>query len=414
MGDKDKYRSAALMNFTAFRAAYGYTGNFWRHGNSFDMIIDYFDLIDKDSAPVFAEYALDAFKKDDGYWYDDFEWWAIAGLRASARRDLFGDHAATFRTMARQCWDFVQSGKIDGFKVICADHKPMRGAGQVWETAKNGPTPGDFASLEPREPGGVWNCDWFAKAGDPCYCVPIKGLAKDGLAGFQNTVTNALHLILAARLAAEGQTDGAYKAAKDQYTFLNKWMTFAADDYGLLRRLADNAAFVGERVGRYEHGAESYAYLSDLAWAGDQGLMLAGLADYARVTPDRDVQAYVQLVTAKIILGTDSYLKGSDGLLLPWRNPQDLDPDGHEKPPGGDGDNYMTGPGVYMRSLLYAYRTNAAVKALVGGEVCQAFLRRNGDAACRMPDKDEPYDTQLTTLTNRIATLTAAYAMLKD
>ena len=193
---------------------------YWTQGHACDTAIDYLVwLADHDLAQAFAQIAHDAYKRgDDANWYDDYGWWGIAALRIGKRRDLFGPLAAPFNIIARECWTTMRTK-----------------APAVWENAKKNPRYKDF---EPRFPGGVRNSDWSSD------CDPNR--AK--LCGFQNTVTNGLYLVLAARMYWEG--DGpAFE--ETEYSFLKSWFNATPPADSLLNRYESNRVSVRERVTAY-------------------------------------------------------------------------------------------------------------------------------------------------------------------
>lgn len=411
--DKGKYKLEAQKIFKDFRAAFAKSENFWRLGNSFDTAIDYFEIIEATDPKAFGAYAIKAFHKFPGHWYDDYGWWGLAALRAADRPYLFPDLSGDFLSIVSKCWKFFHTGDRGDMDVLCADCVTMTGGPGVWAVSQAGEDAWRFVSLKPRVDGGVWNGDWRwspDQKTDKCYCVPIAGQAKDALCGVQNTVTNALYLALASRLAARKDADaGIRKAADAEYNFLTKWFAVENARERLLQPIGETASFVRERISVCDDGNDVYAYRPGLAWSGDHGLMLGGLIDYARVNSTEPVLVYVQLIAAKIVFGTQTYLNGPDDLLRPWWNPDD---DNHA--PGWDDDDYLTGPGVYARFLLHGYRTNTAVRTLIGtDDSCQDFLRRNAEAACGMPNAgSDPDEKLLIKLTNKLAMLIAAYAML--
>jgi hypothetical protein len=43
----------------------------------------------------------------DPWWYDDYGWWGIAGLKASQHQELFGTYAPCFRGISNLCWQAI-------------------------------------------------------------------------------------------------------------------------------------------------------------------------------------------------------------------------------------------------------------------------------------------------------------------
>jgi hypothetical protein len=372
--ETEKYRSAALMNFSLLKPIYGRNGNFWRLGNSFDTIVDFFDFVDSTDARVFAEYALDRYDKTKGDWFDDFGWWGIAGLKASQRPKLFPGFIDRFKEIAANSWKTMNEN-----------------APNVWAKADQK----KYANYAPRFDGGCWNAYWRDD------CNPINPC--DGLQGVQNTVTNGLFLVLSARLGSTGRAD-CQQAASREYAFLKLWFDASSPPDRLLPRTPDGGAWVRERVSAYESGIATHAYRPTLAWSGDQGLILGGLVDRMILEP----KSYAEMIAIAraLVTGVRGYLFRQDMILLPWRAE-----DGGGAP-GGDDDDYMTGASVIMRYLLYAYRINADLKTSLQQAGYLDVIRVNADKACEYPDLNQGDDKALILLTNNLATLTAAVSVL--
>lgn len=413
------YKGAAILTFAMLKPAYGWASNFWRLGHSFDTIIDYFAAVDKTDSLVFAEYALDRFRKTNGHWYDDYGWWGLAALRASQHADLFGQHTGDFKEIALKCWNFMHAGQVSDMKVDCCkdENVHMSGAPNVWANGQKDKK--HFGDLEPLFPDGVWNCDWKwseNKDEDPCYCVPIyeegRYWARDALGGFQNTVTNALYLALASRIytiVKSSQTSAIY-----EYVFLDKW--FKNSDSLLIDvserddELKLARAVARERVPSYKNGHTPWGYKPEMAWAGDQGALLSSLIDYMALVKEEETLQEIQELCKQLILGTKAYLMDEQtGLLRDWWNPQDSD----NAPPGGDADDYRTGSGVFWRFLVHVCKRDAKLKALIKADDYQDFIAKNADAACSyIPGEELPFDETVIVMTNKLATLVAAIELL--
>ena len=374
--DSDRYRAAALQGFLLLKPIFARNGNFWRLGNSFDTIIDFFGFVDSGEAKAFAGCALDRYETTGGDWFDDFGWWGIAALKASQRPNLFPGFADRFKDIAASAWRTM------------ADNAP-----KVWAKADQE----KYADYAPRFEGGVWNAHWTDDCNpiDPC----------NDLQGIQNTVTNGLFLILAARLGCIGRAD-CQQAANRQYAFLRQWFEVKAPAERLLAPCPDSGdgAFVRERVSVYASGAPTHAYRPSLAWSGDQGLILGGLIDRMILEP----RAYAETapLARTILRGARATLVDADGILQAW---QERDGRGA---PGGDVDDYMTGPSVFMRTLLYAYRANPDLKTFLQQAGYLDVVRANAEKACEPLDPGTDDDRALILLTNNLATLTAAAVML--
>ena len=388
MADADDYREPAKTTYVALKEAWEQTRSFfWRLGHSFDSVIDYLATVDRTEASDFAELALTKYLEGGGAWYDDFAWWGIAGLRAAQRTDLFGWRSLDFRHFALDSWKTLDGNAPYG-----------------WDRADHA----KFADYEPLFDGGVWN----HVVDDDCNPSPD---GEDKLCGRQNTVTNALYLVLANRLSLdELVTTPAYlEAANREHSFLQKWFAFdrAHDSKRALLYVHSQGgvkkALVRERVSSFLSGKTDAAYRSDWYWTGDQGLFLSALVDRMRMVPSGSPEYGQLLATARqVIAGTRDHLvdRGMDprGILRPWR------PD---RVPGGDYDDYWTGIGVYMRSLLYAYQTNAELKNDLQQQDAQDFIRANAEYVVKHPDRSKSQD-EVVNLTNNLATLVAAVGML--
>ena len=159
--------------------------NFWRVGNAFDTLIDYFVNVDASNVGLAAS-ALQLFDGGKrGDWFDDFGWWGIAFLKAARHASLLRVDQTTCLNNSTICWK-----KMD-------DNAPL-----VWEKANQQ----TFREAKPRFVGGCWN-NYFSK------CDPFV----ERLCGFQNTVTNGLYQVLAARSFQWWHTSPYFDAAMREY-----------------------------------------------------------------------------------------------------------------------------------------------------------------------------------------------------
>ena len=388
MADADDYPEPAKRAYVDLKDAWEQTGSdFWRLGHSFDSVIDYLAMVDRSEASDFAEVVLTKYLEGGGAWYDDFAWWGIAGLRAAQRSDLFGWRSLDFRRFALDSWKTLDGNAPYG-----------------WDRADHA----KFADYEPLFDGGVWN----HVVDDGCN---PSASSPDHLCGRQNTVTNALYLVLANRLSLDALvTTPAYlEAANREYAFLRKWFAFdrAHDSKRALLHVhlqgGGTRALVRERVSSFLSGNTDVAYQRDWYWTGDQGLILSALVDRMRMVPSGSPEYGQLLATARqVIAGTRDHLVDRDmdrrGILRSWR------PD---SVPGGDDKDYWTGIGVYMRSLLYAYQTNTELKNDLQQQDAQDFIRANAEYVAKHPDRSTSED-KVVNLTNNLATLVAAVGML--
>lgn len=376
--DIDRYRAAASRDFASLKSLFARSGNFRHLGGSFDTVIDYFSFVGGSEAKAFAECALDRHGETSGHSFSDVGWWGIAALKAAQRPNLFPGFTNRFKDIANVAWRTM------------ADNAP-----RVWARADQA----RYADFAPRFEGGVWNAYW---TDDDNPVDP-----RDSLLGIQNTLTNGLFLVLSARLGWTGRAD-CQQAANRQYGFLKQWFEAKNPPDRLLAPTADgfDSAFVRERVSAYASGAPTHGYRPSLAWSGDQGLVLGGLIDRMILEP----KAYPELVSQvrTILRGAREYVVDPDGILLPWREQDGLGA------PGGDVDGYMSGPGIFMRYLLYAYRANPDLRTFLKQAGYPEIVRANAEKACDSLEVGMDDDRALVLLTNNLATLTAAVAMLKQ
>lgn len=377
------FKTAAQGTFA--NLAKVFDGVYWRLGNTFDTTLDYFANVSSDEAAAFGQLALSRYKPPPGAWWDDYGWWGVAALRAFQQEHWFGGRIVQFKQIASDCWTAMD------------DNAPY-----VWDRR---PKPGGtdyFASLEPRFVGGVWNSNWSQNT-DNCQtdsCDPIKP-CKGGLCGFQNTVTNGLYWTLAARLFTVFKQPPQLAAAAREHTFLKQWFDLTPSDDALLNSFGSGLAVVRERVSTYSSGGPVAGYQSDMAWAGDQGVILGGLVDMMLVLGKSSPQYPELLATAKAILaGSKTYL-AQDGILQPWTPGM--------SPPGGDSDDYNTGVAAFYRYVLYAFQNNIDLTTYLMSPT-SGYLEFVRDNAQHVVDNPSPTD-DLTGLTNDLARLVAAVAM---
>lgn len=404
------------------------SNNFWILGNSFDTILDYFDIYLSQATPPIdtSDYArIGLAKAWEGVgeaWYDDDGWWVVAALKAYQLSDRLGwseDIKAGFLSFCLQKWVRFNSN-----------------APYVWQMCKNVPT--GNVNLQPFFNGGVWNTGWSdiqKYDGRGVYCdaqgnpmpdfwhayTPWKNNPAGNLGGFQNTVTNALYLIAAARLAQIAAANPKifvaptssvqFKfCATQEYDFLANWFAMDNKNTGLLNRAGAGpnrpaqGVVVRERMpwtGLNTQPNKSIGLDFTQAWAGDQGLVLGGLIDAmaAGVAPQS-----AQNTCLDILDGMKSYVSGG-GTMLNW-----MSADG--KAPGNDTSDYCTGLGAFLRYFTYAYRNCAWVKAHCANgygtyvvDMCKT-LNTNERYLSQFPD-----GTDLSMSVNTLALMVAAYSV---
>lgn len=350
--------------------------------------------------------------------------------------------------------------------------------GGVWNCAFAGKTPGPQQACNPNTDG-----QQIFPPPPPTIPVGTPGDYCSQLNPLQNTVTNGLYLVLNARYYM--QDPRARETRHDQtvaiYRWFKSWMDIEDEEitlcFGNQTRpslLNSETGLVRERVGTYAldstisppcfRGAKWYE--PDLSWAGDQGIVLGGLVDMlnSKLTEDRTWL----LDRAKGILDgvKDHMTRGmtgstrdnlAPGVLRPWTKFDGWGPDDIPKttfgPPGGFGfgdpgypqpgdpeydalsscgggftapldasTNYIAGPGIFMRYLLYAYRNSRYLRHYIRSHGYLAFLRANADAiaegsySCSCKNAIDSGTTcdacTLSCQINRLATLNAAISIL--
>jgi hypothetical protein len=394
--------------FQGLADAYGSFDDYWELGHSFDTIVDYFVNVSPDAANAagFAQTVLERYQasQTNACWYDDYGWWGIATLKASQQQTLFGNAASAFSKICfdkdnpRCCWTVMDAN-----------------APNVWQTNQNDPR---FAVLKPRFDGGIWNADWTRP--DECGDVgPAPGIPPNcssneqgkNLRGIQNTVTNCLYLVLAARLFLATLNKDYEAAARREWTFLENWwgQDVTEPAHKLLNKVGPGQFVARERVSTYA-GPGFWivcGYQPELAWAGDQGLFLGGLVDRMLIV-GRDSPAYAGLLdlAKAIALGVKSQIDAHHGgILAAWVTETD----------GGDPGDYNTGIAVYMRYLLYAYQA----KDSSGRYLLRDDLKNMGyvDFVCKNAAnvmKNYKNHSSVVDLTNDLATLVAAIVISKS
>lgn len=391
------YKKLAHEVFQTLRVKFEEYTIFWRLGHSLDTMIDYLAINPAD-AIGFTEIALKKYldrqslvwnDKDEAkepWWYDDYAWWAIAGLKASQHPEIFGTYAYCFRGISNICWQAI-----------------YRNAPNVWKNADHD----RFGEYKPRFEGGVWNYFFsnkpiFEIRYTPCW----PGWNNNPFVCMQNTVTNGLYWVLASRLYHITGDSSYKKAADTEYEFLNNWFNVTEPDKSLLYyyNTNDRSKFlVRERVSTYsDTNSPVYGYDEQMAWLGDQGLILGGLVDMMRCmgndSPKNNEEYKKLLKMAKAITDGVKEKMCKDGLLLPWISK-------NNSPPGNDKDDYMTGIGVYMRYLLYAYQNNDDLKNYLKDTCYPDLVRKNAD------EVKGNLGTDLIELTNNLAILVTAISM---
>jgi hypothetical protein len=360
MASNGNYKKAAIAKFAELKPTFAAGTNYWQLGHSFDTIVDYFVNVNPDDAKGFAQTALGRYSATKPTWYDDYGWWGVAALKASQHPDLLGPPGA-FQKPALDCWGVMTKLALT-----------------VWQRYGR-----QYPDYGPRFTGGAWNFDWSAS--NPKNPT-------NTLEGIQNTVTNVLYLLLSTRLAEQQSPYRTY--ADDEFKFLKQWLDLASDAE---RLLAPDTGLVRERVSTYASGLPVAGYQESWYWTGDQGLVVGGLVDRMRLVGTRSPDYQYALDTARTVLAAvlNNLVDPDDGTLSAWLG-SDV--------PRGDTDDYGTGPGVFMRYLLYAYQQSTDLRADV-----MACL----DVVEKTAVTPSIVSNELVNQTNDLAALVTAYEMTK-
>jgi hypothetical protein len=206
--------------------------------------------------------------------------------------------------------------------------------------------------------------------------------------------------------------------------------------------LDSNTNLVRERVGVFALYDGCYAIdpvykcksvnRNAMIWTGDQGLVTGAMVDLMHMEgvvapPDSDsVKHILDGVLAHLTQSQKDCPHDSlpEGVLRPWIyfNGWQKGCDGEGFQLDDEGENYKTGPGVFMRYLLYAYQNNEDLRDYIKLNF-GVFIMDNTEAVmngnyecgcCKHPiTKGPKYDIcNLACQTNRLATLIMALAIL--
>jgi hypothetical protein len=367
--------------------------NVWRTAWALDTILDYLRVCGVDGSAM-GDDALHALNPTyKGNWWDDFGWIGIAALRA-AEQQAFPKQGTAFLKIAINAWAYMhgegwsrsskavypfQDDALPGWSAFAKNHSTNFGAPRVWERIRKtwiGVTDEQVDQCEPRfSPGGIWNSP-YTDDSQP-HLSPEYGGWDAYLNPIQNTVTNGVYTVLSLRIYQAWKSgihaevfaestldpDACLSAWAQQIHWFNQWVFNAPAEQSLLYNLS-NGGVIRERVSTFHtHAGKFYwdaAYRKDLAWTGDQGLLMGALregsaAGYLNPRPPV-LGEYLKILTGTYSFGlaqrTYGHVKGIS--LLPWMII------GYNGIPGsfpqGDDPDYQTGVGVFMRYLLQLYQ----------------------------------------------------------
>lgn len=381
--------------------------NYWQLANVFDTLLDYLRLAQKHSwlnasmVESAVKMGYDRYSNSYGCWYDDYGWWGIAATKAwdPLYDDVFQGHREEFKDVATSTFEFMTHGSQSGHSY---------GAPYVWNTTDQK----IFALAEPRFSGGLWQYDLFEEyvKGDCSGSNPStpldlveSGFNANVLGPYQLTVVNGLYLVLASKLSSTNTTSAEEKLLLDGlFEFYKSWITDPSLQPAHMVQ-SPETGLIAERVATYAHEVEVHAWNAYTAWAGDQGLIMAGML----LMPARSKEdsVFAQTVAAKICKGVLEHMLDSGGMIQPWFPIGTLN-----KLPTVDPGDYSSGIGVYMRYLLYSlWHDQETVTALLQTPEHKRMVFKAADAsvAGTFPDFGNPFFNNL----NQLATLLLAHEL---
>lgn len=382
--------------------------NYWQMANVFDTLLDYLRLAEKfswlDATTIEAAVKMgyEAYLNSAGCWYDDYGWWGIAATKAwdPMYDAVLQAYQQKFKDIAHSTFDFMTNGSQAGHSW---------GAPHAWNRTDHKV----FALAEPRFLGGLWQYDLFTdyvqgdcSGSNPSTPVDFvdSGYAANFLGPFQLTVVNGLYLVLASKLSASKSLSPASERYLDgQFGFFRSWIT----DPSLKpahKLQSPSTGLIAERVSTYANIVEVHTWDAYTAWAGDQGLVMAGML--LMPTRSKDEDAFAQHVAARICQGVLAHMVDADGIMQPWF------PIGEEnKLPTLDASDYSSGVGVYMRYLLYAvWHGQDTIVSLLQTAKYRDFVVKaaNASLAGTFPDFGNPFFNNL----NELAVLLLAHELV--
>ena len=206
---------------------------------------------------------------------------------------------------------------------------------------------------------------------------------KRTLDGIQNTVTNALYLISAQRMADKTR-------AEAEFNFLDNWRTKLSWYHP-----PGTDVLIRARVMHFKNGKLAPGFQPTWAWSGDQGLIIAGLVGAQKPGfKDR---------ISELLKGAYLDLVDKNNLLLSYSSASE-----NRNVPQNDTEDYDTGTGVFWCNVRYAWNTNVVTDLL---RPYLLWVKQNADAVKPGEPGDGELVRKITTLTNQIAVLVAAVKM---
>jgi len=367
-------------NFTA-------SGNngYWILGCILDSIIDFLNLaaaeeiVSYEDGRKFLNSAASTYiaSKKQGEWYDDWGWWGNSTAKVFSPKysALFGNDKIlheNFKLICTQTFNFMKTGTPPYHAM---DHNGYTGTMQAYNYAKEMATKclgqGWEKIVNGAEP--LWNIGCWQSPMTPTTYNPLQLT----LGPFQDSVVNGLFYIFTQRTLNQKGL-GTQQDVEDMTTFYRNWMNQPLKtDQQLFNVLDPVSGLFRERVSIYKNGNSVNGYNANLAWTGDQGLMLIALTHlfYKQSGPQQQATLNFIIFT---INGVYNYALGDidkehTDVIMPWCNIGYAKSQQPGPPPGCDFGDYFSGTGIFMRGLLEA-SSIPAVKQLIGRPEIQQKL----------------------------------------
>lgn len=415
-------------------------GNVWRSAWAFDTLSDYCNLFDSSIADDLAKRMISEGLNptSQGNWWDDFGWIGIAGLRASQMSNYNQTDRASFFKNAMNAWCYMYGSAwnkttqpdppnpldfnvpfpdVVGWKTFLGNgtYGPQNqfhgknhidiGAPNVYNDVKG---VHGMSTFEPKfSVGGAWNSPLEGADSSRMQSSSMASCGNPSEPNFlnpiQNTVTNGLFAILSNRVfvalnnglwdeligkdvhATEKTNimNNAFTSAVNQITWFSDWFGAGTTNSNLsLKYDLNNGSLIRERAPAYKAvNTWDAAYCNQLAWTGDQGLLIATLRESVNLTEyapsgwlTDDQKAQLNTAAAiypKIIEAVHNYTVSqlnvaglSHEFYRPWVQVATSVSGVESKifslfPQTDDGD-YDTGIAVLCRYLLQAYKADNA------------------------------------------------------
>jgi hypothetical protein len=387
------YLQEAFTHYQLLEPKFSTNDGYWMLGCILDSMIDFLDVAGEQGVVSYtdgrrflqtvATTYIDNQKQ--GNWYDDWAWWgnSTGKIFVSQYDKLFGNDEKLrndFLTICTDTFNFIKTGT--------APYTPMApcfvGTFNAYYYVKT------MASLSNPEEGWsdlvtenapVWNLG--------CWQAPMTPTSHNpnttSLGPFQDSVINGLFYILSQRTL--GHELGTQRDVDVMTEFYRSWMGMStpslAPDKQVYNRITPTAGLFRERVSMYKNGKPLNGYDANLAWTGDQGLMLSALTQLHATQEGAQQQATLNLI-ASTINGVCTYALGTidanhADVIMPWCHVGKTQFEQPGQAPGGDTGDYYSGTGIFMRGLLDASAI-PEIKQFIETEEIQKVLVNTANA----------------------------------